>query len=130
MTGLDTNVVVRFFVKDHPRQFEKAGALLASFTPQDRGFISMVCLVETVWVLRARYGVSKRLILERLERLLEAPELELENQSVVEETIHRFSAGKSDFADYVIEAVSREAGCIATVTFDAVASRSAGMRLL
>ena len=83
MTGLDTNVVIRFFVDDDRKQLQKAGALLASFGPQNRGFIPVVSLVETVWVLRTRYGVSKALIVERLERILEAPELELENESAI-----------------------------------------------
>jgi predicted nucleic-acid-binding protein len=130
MTGLDTNVVIRFFVDDDRKQFQKAGALLASFGPQNRGFIPVVSLVETVWVLRTRYGVSKALIVERLERILEAPELELENESAIEDAVRRFAMGRSEFADYVIEAAARGAGCSETVTFDREAARSAGMRLM
>jgi len=130
MTGLDTNVVVRFFVNDDPVQFQRAGTLLASFTSQSLGFITLICLVEWVWVLRSQYRVSKLIILEWLERLLEASELAIENQAAVEEATRRFASGKSDFADYLIEIVGRSAGCRETVTFDMKASRSAGMKLL
>ncbi len=130
MTGLDTNVVVRFFVEDDPDQFQRAGNLLRSFTPQDPGFISLVCLAEWVWVMRSQYRVSKALILEFLDRLLEAPELMFEHQAAVAEAVRQFAAGTCDFADHLIEKVGKSAGCDRTVTFDIQASRSAGMRLL
>lgn len=130
MIGLDTNIVVRFFVEDDPGQFQRAGDLLRSLTPQDPGFISLVCLAEFAWVMRSQYRVSKTVIVVFLDRLLEAPELVLEHQVAVADAVRHFAAGACDFADHLIERVGRSAGCLQTVTFDVEASRSAGMELL
>lgn len=130
MTGLDTNVVVRFFIEDDPQQYQRAGRLLRSLSPQAPGFVSLVCLAEFVWVVRGVYRVRRELLLEWLKRILEAPELVIENQSVVEEAVEGFDEGGSDFADYLIERSGRLAGCDKTVSFDRRASKSAGMSLL
>jgi predicted nucleic-acid-binding protein len=55
MTGLDTTVVIRFMMQDDPVQSPLATSLFDSFTAEDPGFVSLVTLAETVWVLRSSY---------------------------------------------------------------------------
>lgn len=130
MKGLDANVIVRFFVDDDPRQFQRAGELFNSLTAKDPAFISLVALAEFVWVLRAVYRVSKIQIVEFLERLARTSTLILESHEAVTVAVAQFARGKADFADYLIELSGRRAGCDRTWTFDVLASRSAGMHLL
>jgi predicted nucleic-acid-binding protein len=130
MTGLDTNILVRFFAKDDLEQSGRARELLRTFTPQSPGFISMVSLIELFWVLRSQYRQSKAELIECLERVLDTPELIAENHSAATQALHRFASGKADFADCLIERLGHAAGCKETVTFDVSASRSAGMRQL
>ena len=40
MTALDTNVIVRYLVGDHPEQAEAARVLLEGLTPGNPGFIA------------------------------------------------------------------------------------------
>jgi predicted nucleic-acid-binding protein len=65
-----------------------------------------------------------------LERLLDSPEISVENQATVYQALQRFAHSKADFTDCLIERSGHAAGCRETVTFDVNASRSAGMRLL
>jgi predicted nucleic-acid-binding protein len=59
-------VLVRFLVRDEERQFTRAQRLLRR--EDERGepvFVSHLVLLETEWVLRSRYGLSKAEIPER-----------------------------------------------------------------
>jgi predicted nucleic-acid-binding protein len=52
MIGLDTNVLVRYMAQDDPIQAEIATDLIERrLTERDPGFISVVAMTETAWVL-------------------------------------------------------------------------------
>jgi predicted nucleic-acid-binding protein len=130
MTGLDTNILVRFFAQDDPSQNRRADKLLQSLTPEEPGFVSLVLLAELVWVLRSQYRLNKAQLIECLERLLNSPELVVENHAAVTQSLRRFATTNADLADCLIEGCSRLAGCGRTVTFDVSAAKTAGMILL
>lgn len=111
-------------------QASQAEEILRSLTPDDPGFVSLVSFTELVWVLRSRYRVPKRQLIVCLERLLDAPELEVENHAAVSHALRRFCAANADFADCLIERSGYLAGCHETVTFDIDAAKTAGMRLV
>ncbi|MGB4583232.1 MAG: PIN domain-containing protein [Rhodoferax sp.] len=55
MIAFDTNMLVRALVLDNPAQADVARQLMAANTV----FISRTVLLETEWVLRARYKKTK-----------------------------------------------------------------------
>ncbi len=120
MLGLDTNVVVRFLVRDHEAQFERARRLIKrELGAGEAVLISLVVLLETEWVLRSRYGVQKQEIMEGISGLLDATELELEDEPAIEEALYIWKDSAAAFADCLIGAHHRRLGCRATATFDA-----------
>jgi predicted nucleic-acid-binding protein len=130
MTGLDTNIFVRFFTKDDPSQGGRVKELLRTLTPELPGFVSLVSFIELVWVLRSQYQMGKAELIQCMERLLNSAEIVVEHQAAVSQALQRFSTSKADFADCLIERLGHAAGCAETVTFDTGASKFAGMRLL
>jgi predicted nucleic-acid-binding protein len=130
MTGIDTNVLVRFFTEDDPDQARRAEAFLQTLSTEAPGFISLVSLAELVWVLRRRYGWRKTQLTGCLTQMLDSPEFVLEGQTAVVRALHRFARPRADFADCLIERSGHAAGCAETVTLDTEASKFAGMRLL
>ena len=61
--GLDTNVLVRYLVQDDPSQSARAMHLIEKrLTQSNPGFISIVAMVETVWVLERAYDFSRQQI--------------------------------------------------------------------
>ena len=127
MLGIDTNVLVRFLVRDDQTQFEKARKLLKREVSNGRRvFINQLVLLETEWVLRSRYGLAKTLMLETISGLLDAPDIQLEDESAVEEALFIWRDANADFADCLIGARNRRLGCRATVTFDTKASKLSG----
>ncbi|MEI6717600.1 MAG: type II toxin-antitoxin system VapC family toxin [Betaproteobacteria bacterium] len=127
MLGIDTNVLVRFLVRDDQTQFEKARKLLKREVSSGRRvFINQLVLLETEWVLRSRYGLAKTQMLETISGLLDAPDVQLEDEPSIEEAVFVWRDANADFADCLIGARNRRLGCKATATFDTKASKLPG----
>lgn len=119
VTGVDTNVLVRFFAADDEPQTQSVNRFLkASRVAGERVFVSMLVLCETCWVLRSTYGKSKSTILDAIELLLNADLFHLEEPDAVRRALQLARAGKADFPDYLIGELHLSKGCRYTVTFD------------
>ena len=130
MTGLDTNVLVRYLVQDDPEQSNAVARLFDTFTAEAPGFISAVSTIELVWVLQSCYKAGSHDIQGVIEHLLRTRELLIERAELIWQSLRIFTKGNADFADCVIERCGQAAGCDHTVTFDQNAAKSAGMKLL
>lgn len=130
MTGLDTNVLVRYVMQDDPRQSPRATRLIESFSADDPGFVPVVTVVELVWVLSGSYGLGRAQVSAVLDGLLRSKELVLDRPDLVSQALNRFSAGGADFADALIERIAADAACSRTMTFDVGAAKNAGMTLV
>ena len=130
MTGLDTNVIVRYIVQDDAEQSAAAARVFDSFTTDMPGYVSLVAVVELVWVLESCYFVGRAEIEAVVESLLRSRELVVEETELVWRALQTFSRSKAEFADCLIEQSGRIAGCEYTVTFDWGAAKATGMELL
>jgi predicted nucleic-acid-binding protein len=130
MIGLDTNVLVRYLTHDDPRQTAAAQRIIQSLTREAPGFVTVIVMVELIWVLQASYGFEKKEVERVLETLLRSKDLVIEKAESVSQALLAFKTGRADFSDYVIERIGHAANCRYTVTFDQKAATMAGMRLL
>ncbi len=127
MLGLDTNVLVRFLVRDDEAQFEKARKLIKREVAAGRRvFVSQLVLMETEWVLRSRYGLAKPLLIQAISGLLDAADVQLQDEPAIEEALFVWKDANADFADCLIGAQNRRLGCRATATFDLKARKLPG----
>lgn len=127
MIGLDTNILVRYIAQDDPVQSPKAAELIERrLTEDDPGFISLVAMIETVWVLERAYGIEAPDIARTIERVLQADSLIVENEQAVFTAMIALKDGRGSFADALIGTLGAMAGCDYTVTFDRKALRLAG----
>jgi predicted nucleic-acid-binding protein len=130
MIGLDTNVLVRYLAQDDPVQSRQATALIEHrLSEQDPGFVSVVAMVETAWVLERAYGLSANEIAAAIERMLQADALVVEDEQKVFTAMMALRQGRGSFADALIAALGSRAGCTHTVTFDRRALRLPGFAL-
>jgi len=84
MIGLDTNILVRYLTGDDPIQSAKAREILEHrLSAQNPGFVSVVAMVETVWVLDRAYGFAAQEIAAAVERMLQIEVLEIESEQEV-----------------------------------------------
>jgi len=130
MTGIDTNILVRFFAKDDPVQTPKAKAMLVSLTSAEPGWVGVATILELVWVMTSSLGVGRDAVAQIIAALLMREEIVVESAETVERALQKYRRGRADFADCLIAASAKAAGCGRVVTFDRIASRDAGMELL
>jgi predicted nucleic-acid-binding protein len=127
MIGIDTNVLVRFLVKDDHAQFERAQKLIKRQANEGEGVsISLLVLLETEWVLRSRYDLSKNEIAGTLSGLLDSSEVRVEDEATVERALFVWKDSAAEFADCLIGERYRELGCRATASSDARALKLPG----
>lgn len=127
MLGIDTNVLVRYWVRDEEAQFERARKLITrEVTAGRRVFVSQLVLLEAEWVLRSQYGLPKNQIVGAISSLLDAIDVQFEDEPSVEEALFIWKDHPAEFADCLIGARNRRLGCRATATFDLKAARLPG----
>jgi len=131
VTGLDTNVLVRYLTQDDPAQARRASDVIRERTESGaRCFIGPVVLCELTWVLRESYDTPKAEILKTLDLILATRQFEVGDKDLVRDALEAYRTGRADFADYVIGEGGRYAGCAETVTFDRRLRGARGFRLL
>ena len=130
MTALDTNVLVRYLVRDVPEQAEAVRDLLEGLTIEEPGFISREVTIETAWVLERSYRFSREQIADILEELTAVETLLFEAGDDVVRAALRFRQGGPDFADLMILAAAERTGANPLYTFDRTLARSPGAVLI
>jgi predicted nucleic-acid-binding protein len=109
--SLDTNVVVRVVTADDPDQLAIALQVMKS----EGLWLSKTVLLETEWVLRYTYKLSRKTVLETFVRLLGYRNLSVEAPEQVHSVLDLYRDGL-DFADALHLAAST--GADRFVTFD------------
>ena len=130
MIGLDTNILVRYLTQDDPVQSLKATEIIERrLTLANPGFLSVVTMAETVWVLERAYGLTAHQIAAAVERILQVEVLVVENEQEVFAAMVALKQGQGAFADALIAELGARAGCIHTLTFDKKALRLPAFKL-
>lgn len=123
MIALDTNVLVRYLVRDDPRQTAAATRLIeAECHPGTPGAISLIVLCELVWVLTRGYRYRRPLVAAVLRKLFVAEDLEIERADLAWQALNLYEEGPADMADYLIGLSGRGQGADVTWTFDTEAA--------
>ncbi|MBI4987215.1 MAG: type II toxin-antitoxin system VapC family toxin [Rhodocyclales bacterium] len=125
MIGLDTNVLLRYIVRDDAAQAKAASRLIEGRCSKDApGHVSHVVLAELAWVLGRGYGYAKAEVVKVLAAILSSAELKVQESALAWAALRAFQAGRADFADYLIGAVNASCGCETTCTLDKRAAKS------
>ena len=124
MIGLDTNVLLRYLVQGDPAQSLRATEIIARrLTEEEPGFVSLVTILEVVWVLKSLYKRSRQEIANDIEMVLAAATFEVQNEQEVYHAIVAFRSGTGTFEDALIGSLGIWRGCSVTLTFDEKAAQ-------
>ena len=122
---------MRYFAQDDAVQSKKATEIMERrLTEAEPGFVSLVALVETVWVLSRAYDLSNHEIVAVVEGMLQSDTLVVENEQEVFTAAAAVKAGRGSFADALVGALGIWAGCDSTLTFDKKTLRLGGFELV
>jgi predicted nucleic-acid-binding protein len=127
VTGLDTNVLLRYLLRDDPAQ---AGRADHEIERGERFLIDGIVLCELVWVLEVGYGFSRGDVAAALERILATAQFEIEAKDLALAALDDFRGSTADFSDCLLGRRNRAAGVEETVTFDRSLKGLPGFRLL
>lgn len=130
MKALDTNILLRYLIRDDQKQATLAKAFIQQCTAEDRALINFVTLNEMVWALRKVYGYGKSLIADTIEKILETEQLRVENADVAVAALLLYRRYNVDFADALIGVINTQAGYPKTATFDKKAAQLTEFELL
>lgn len=84
----------------------------------------------TEWVLQSRAGLAKAEVVRAFRLLLEARELQFDDEGSLEWALLVYEEGKADFAECLMMTHYRKLGCSTMLTFDAAAGKLPGCLLL
>ena len=101
MIGVDTNILVRAVLDDHPDESKIAKSFLKKAVNGKKLFISSYAILEMVWVLKVKKR-SRQEICEALLDLLDSPGIVIGQREVVVSALEKYSRGRADFGDYLI----------------------------
>jgi predicted nucleic-acid-binding protein len=118
MIALDTNVVVRLLVGDHPHQTAVAQSCVAA-----GAFLSLGVLMEAEWVMRTTYRFSRERIADGFADLFDLDCVQVEESELLRWGIERYRAG-ADWSDLLHLIAARAHAAFAT--FDRALPRHAG----
>ena len=125
MKALDTNILVRFLTSDDPAAYKRVAQLLESAEQRNESFrLTTLVLLELMWVLKARYRLTRDEILEAIEKLLRMPVVTFESPECTSALILRGRSTSLDLADILIGLNARQQGCETIHTLDKKAAQS------
>lgn len=131
MRGLDTNVLVRFLLRDDQEQAQVAKVVIEQAVASGEPLlVSLLTILEAEWVLRSRAAYDKQAIIRVFKLLLEAKDVLFEHEETLEQALHQFENSSADFADCLMVARYLRMGCTSMLTFDANAAKLPGCELL
>jgi predicted nucleic-acid-binding protein len=127
MPGLDTNVLVRYLVKDDQAQAEQARVVIEQALATEKKItVCLLTILETEWVLRSCYSLSKGTVIATFRMLLEVQDLNIEREETLERALYHYENHSADFAECLMVAHYATLGCSPMLTFDRKAAQLPG----
>ncbi len=120
MIALDTNILVRYFTQDDPKQAAIATQLIErQMISGGTCFISLLVLGELIWVLAGKfYGYNKPQLVHLLRQMTTKADLAIEHPEVVILAVEDFAEGTAQFQDYLIIRLAQSHQASVFYTFD------------
>ncbi len=119
MIGLDTNLLVRYLVRDDRAQFDRARAEIeAAANREEPLMINAIVLCEVVWVLSSAYDYSRTEIADAIDHILDTAQFNIEWGDQARQALKDCRTTKAGFTDAFIGRVNSSLGAASTMTFD------------
>jgi len=126
MRAVDTNILVRLFTGDDPKQAERAKQFV-----RPGAWVSHIVLVETLWVLQSVYDRTNKEIGQAVALLLSNESVILQEPEVVAAALNLFTRNKGvSFSDCLMLSLAQRSGHSPLGTFDVKLAKIDGAILI
>lgn len=109
---IDTNVLVRFFIKDLESQFKQAQELVEKIEKRKaKGLLSILVINELIWILENYYNLKKEQYLPELLNLLALKNIKIIEikKALLANILEQMQNYKIDFTDiYLFNIISEK----------------------
>ncbi len=117
--GVDTNVLLRLFLKDDPGQLADVRALVEKVAAAGGSlYVAQAVLCELTWVLSLKAEFTRDQVGEAVQGLVETAIIEIEDRDAVCAALDRHATSAAGFADCLIIENALAAGASRFATFD------------
>lgn len=131
MIAIDTNILIRFLVKDDQKQSELVYQRFKQAESENEIlFIPLLVVLEVIWVLQTVYEIADNEILSAISELLLVPVLKFEAQTAIRDFVTSAYKTKFDLSDILIAHSAHFSNCQFVLTFDKKASKFKYFELL
>ncbi len=122
LVGIDSNVLIRVFVRDDEAQTGRVARLIAERPAEDLFFVNLAVMLEFSWTLSRFYKYPRGAVIAAIRSLLERRDLEVEHYEIVGDAAVLCEDRKCDFSDAIIGLLNQHHRCVRTLTFDKTAA--------
>lgn len=116
---IDTSAVLRLLVKDDPAKARAVERVIKE--SKDRGialYLLPVTILEIVWVMEKVYRLSRKVIRELVEAILNTPELKCPLEQIFRHALVTYETQNIKFADAVMGYWGLNEGLSTVYTYD------------
>ena len=106
---LDTNIFVRYFLKDVVSQYSEAQKLVSKIEAGEiAGKVSILVIDELVWVLENYYKIPRKIFVPQILKVFALPGIKImeAEKSIIMEIIEDMETRKFDFTDFYLARIS------------------------
>jgi predicted nucleic-acid-binding protein len=114
---IDTNIILRFLLGDHPDLSPKATAFMSKVANgTTKAEILDIVIAECVYVMEKFYRIPREKISEKLSKILNFSGIVNSNRSELLQALMKFETSNTDIVDCVLAAISSSSRVV--VSFD------------
>jgi predicted nucleic-acid-binding protein len=114
---IDTNIILRFLLGDHPDLSPKATAFMSKVANGTvKAEILDIVIAECVYVMEKFYRIPREKISEKLSNILNFSGIVNSNRSELLQALMKFETSNTDIVDCVLAAISSSSRVV--VSFD------------
>ena len=116
---VDTNVFLRFLTNDDPAKARRAELLFRDAIRGKKTLItSLLVIAEIIWTLESFYNLDKPEIASKVEKILNTPNLQCPEASLILTALDLYAHRNIDFVDAYHAVYLKEEGHTQILTYD------------
>ena len=116
---VDANIFLRYLTNDIPEQAEAVALLLQQAADGELKLVTnAMVMAELVWVMESAYKLSRQIIQEYIQIILNTPGLSVSDADMITQALSWYVEKNVDFIDAYNAAWMDEAGLSRIFTFD------------